>query len=144
MIRERIGFGRELATAAGAGPHPGGPGERQYQAAEPENRLVPRTLERRWEEALQEVRRLAEEYARSQRERPGPLTEEDRGRVRGLASDIPALWESAGSAERQEIIRHLVERVELAIAGQTEDVTVTVRWAVVGQRPPRHEVRRLI
>ena len=38
--------------------------ERQYQAAEPENRLVQRTLERRWEEALQEVRRLEEEYAR--------------------------------------------------------------------------------
>ena len=33
--------------------------ERQYQAAEPENRLVARTLERRWEEGLQEVRRLA-------------------------------------------------------------------------------------
>ena len=113
---------------------------RQFDAAEPENRLVARELERRWEEALREEQRLAEDYARSQRERPGPLTEEDRGRVRALASDIPALWESAGPAERQEIIRHLVERVELAIAGQTEDVTVTVRWA--GGAASVHHVTR--
>src|SRR5262249_40414956 len=47
--------------------------ERQYQAAEPENRLVQRTLERRWEEALQEVRRLEEEYARFRQAQPTPL-----------------------------------------------------------------------
>jgi DNA invertase Pin-like site-specific DNA recombinase len=101
---------------------------RQFDAAEPENRLVARELERRWEEALREEQRLAEDYARTQGERPGPLSEEDRGRVRALASDIPALWESAGPADRQEIIRHLVERVEVAVAGLTERVTVTVRW----------------
>ena len=115
-------------------------GRRQFDAAEPENRLVARELERRWEEALREEQRLAEDYARSQRERPGALTEEDRGRVRALASDIPALWESAGPAERQEIIRHLVERVELAIAGQAEDVTVTARWA--GGAASVHHVTR--
>jgi hypothetical protein len=113
---------------------------RQFDAAEPENRLVARELERRWEEALREEQRLAEDYARSQRERPGPLTEEDRGRVRALASDIPALWGSTGPAERQEIIRHLVERVELAIAGQSEDVTVMVRWA--GGAASVHHVTR--
>src|SRR6185437_9556545 len=50
---------------------------RQYDAAEPENRLVARELERRWEEALREEQRLVEDYARSERERPGPLTEGD-------------------------------------------------------------------
>jgi hypothetical protein len=71
---------------------------RQFDAAEPENRLVARELERRWEEALREEQRLSEDYARSQRERPGPLTEEDRGRVRALASDIPALWSGRRSS----------------------------------------------
>ena len=101
---------------------------RQFDAAEPENRLVARELERRWEEALREEQRLAEDYARSQRDRPGPLNEEDRERVRALASDIPALWESAGPEDRQEIIRHLIERVEVEVAGRTERVSVTVRW----------------
>jgi Recombinase zinc beta ribbon domain/Recombinase len=48
--------------------------ERQYQEAEPENRLVQRTLERRWEEALQAVRRLEEEYARFLQSQPISLT----------------------------------------------------------------------
>jgi hypothetical protein len=35
---------------------------RQYQACEPENRLVARELERRWEDALKQQRQLEEEY----------------------------------------------------------------------------------
>ncbi len=38
--------------------------ERQYQTVEPENRLVVRTLERRWEEAMREQQQLEEEYDR--------------------------------------------------------------------------------
>src|ERR1700721_3092968 len=38
---------------------------RQYDAVEPENRLVARSLERAWEDRLREQRRLEEEYARS-------------------------------------------------------------------------------
>src|SRR5205809_7327540 len=43
---------------------------RQYDAVEPENRLVARELERRWEEARKEQRRLEEEYARCCRTQP--------------------------------------------------------------------------
>src|SRR5438132_9418687 len=42
--------------------------ERQYQAVEPENRLVARTLEQRWEESLRTQRALQEQYERFQRE----------------------------------------------------------------------------
>jgi DNA invertase Pin-like site-specific DNA recombinase len=38
--------------------------ERQYQLAEPENRLVARTLEARWEDALKRQRQEEEEYDR--------------------------------------------------------------------------------
>src|SRR4029079_13861461 len=41
---------------------------RQYDAAEPENRLVVRELERRWELALAELRRLEDDYARFEAE----------------------------------------------------------------------------
>ena len=43
---------------------------RQYNAVEPENRLVARTLEQRWEEALLAQRALEEEYDRFRREQP--------------------------------------------------------------------------
>ena len=48
--------------------------QRQYDAVEPENRLVVRELERRWEEAQKEQRRLEEEYARFSRNQPAGLS----------------------------------------------------------------------
>lgn len=69
--------------------------ERQYQAVEPENRLVARTLERQWEESLEEVRRLEEDYARFRRQQPAPLTEQEVEQIRALAQDLPALWQAS-------------------------------------------------
>ena len=52
--------------------------ERQYQAVEPENRLVARSLERQWEEALRNQRDIAEEYDRFLKEQPPQLSEDQR------------------------------------------------------------------
>jgi DNA invertase Pin-like site-specific DNA recombinase len=116
--------------------------ERQYQAAEPENRLVSRTLERRWEEALQEVRRLEEEYARFRQAQPTALTRQEVDQIRELARDLPALWHASTTtpADRQQIIRFLVERVEVAVEGVSDQVHVNITWAG-GQQTP-HEVTR--
>jgi DNA invertase Pin-like site-specific DNA recombinase/ribosomal protein L34E len=110
---------------------------RQYDAAEPENRLVARDLERRWEQALRAERRLKEEFARSRSGGPRELTGADRGRIAALASDIPALWAIAGPAERQAILRHLVEGVEIEATGHSEATRLTMRWA--GGGVSRHE-----
>jgi hypothetical protein len=54
--------------------------QRQYNAAEPENRLVVRELERRWEQALVDERNCQEEYVRFQRDRSAPISAEERER----------------------------------------------------------------
>ena len=65
---------------------------RKFDACEPENRLVGRTLERTWEQALQEFeceqRKLAELEAR----RPEPLTRAEREALARLARELPRLW----------------------------------------------------
>jgi DNA invertase Pin-like site-specific DNA recombinase len=116
--------------------------ERQYQAAEPENRLVARTLERRWEDALQEVRGLEEEYARFRQTQPTTLNHRELVQIRGLARDLPALWQAQTTtpSDRQQIIRFLVERVEVAVEGVTDRVGVTITWA--GGQQTRHELTR--
>jgi hypothetical protein len=80
---------------------------RQYNAVEPENRLVARTLERAWEEALAEQVRLEADYQRHQRERPAMPSPEELSAVRALAQDLPALWwaETTTQEERQTIVR---------------------------------------
>jgi hypothetical protein len=67
---------------------------RQYQAVEPENRLVAIELERRWEQALHAQRVLEEDYDRFVHERPRALCESDRALIRALATDLPRLWEA--------------------------------------------------
>jgi hypothetical protein len=55
---------------------------RQYSAVEPENRLVARSLERQWEEALAAEAELQREYARFQAERPATLSSAAREAIR--------------------------------------------------------------
>ena len=50
---------------------------RQYHAVEPENRLVARELERRWNEALSEQRKLQEEFERFEKDHALILKEAD-------------------------------------------------------------------
>jgi hypothetical protein len=113
---------------------------RQHDAVEPENRLVVRELELRWESALMEERKAQEEYTRFLQQQPGTLTAEERERVRALATDIDALWATASFSDRKEIIRHLVERVVVKFQGETEVVDVTIHW--VGGFVSQHEVIR--
>jgi hypothetical protein len=108
---------------------------RQYQAVEPENRLVARTLERAWEEKLQAQQALEEEYHRFLQQQPRLLTAEERAAIRRLAADIPALWDAATTtnADRKDILRQVVERVEVEAQGKTEQVRVCITWADGGQ-----------
>jgi DNA invertase Pin-like site-specific DNA recombinase len=115
---------------------------RQYDAVEPENRLVARELERRWEAVLKEQRRLEEEYARFGRSQPAELSAAEREQIRALAQDLPALWQAPGTtaADRQRVVRLLVEEVVVAVQGESERVDVTMRWA--GGASSRHALVR--
>jgi DNA invertase Pin-like site-specific DNA recombinase len=103
---------------------------RQYQAVEPENRLVARELERAWNEALlhqQQVQARCDQFRRAQ---PTGLTDEERAQIAALAEDIPALWHAATTtpAERQEVARLLLESVAVTVVGQSEQVEVRLTW----------------
>jgi DNA invertase Pin-like site-specific DNA recombinase len=103
---------------------------RQYHAAEPEHRLVARSLERQWEQALAAEETLKVEHARFLAEQPASLSAPERAAIRRLATDIPALWRASSttSADRQAIIRQLVERVLVTVHGESEKVDVQIHW----------------
>jgi DNA invertase Pin-like site-specific DNA recombinase len=103
---------------------------RQYDAVEPENRLVARTLEQRWEESLRRQQQLQEDQERFVRAQPPALTAAERAQVLALASDLPALWQAAGTtaADRKEIVRCLVERVVVQVRPASNHVGVTIHW----------------
>jgi hypothetical protein len=115
---------------------------RMYVAVEPENRLVARTLERNWEEALATEHRLQAEYEQFQAREPVRPTAAEQDAVRRLAEDVPALWRAPTTTvtDRQDLIRLLLERIVVTVAGTTEAVTVDCHWA--GGIQTRTELRR--
>jgi DNA invertase Pin-like site-specific DNA recombinase len=115
---------------------------RQYTVVEPEHRLVARDLERRWEDALGRQRAAQEALDRFHQEQPARLTDAQRTQIRSLAADLPTLWHAPSTrpSDRQAIIRHLLERVEVTVPDGKERVEVILRW--VGGYESRHEVRR--
>jgi DNA invertase Pin-like site-specific DNA recombinase len=104
--------------------------ERQYRAVEPENRLVARTLEGCWEEALQAEAQLKEDYDRFLRTLPQALDADSRARIVAVAEDIPALWQAATTtaADRKEVVRCLIERVVVQVRAGSAEVGVTIHW----------------
>lgn len=113
-----------------------------YRAVDPTNRLVARTLERRWEESLARVRQAEEEYHRFEAQSPSRPTDRDRERIRALAGDIPTLWSAPGvtAADRKHVIRCLVERVTVAVKPDREEVGVAIDWC--GGLVTRHTAAR--
>lgn len=104
---------------------------RQYRVCEPENRLVGRTLERSWDEALREVQRLEAEFERFTQTCPRLLGDADREQIRRLADEVPALWHapSTTAADRRQIARLLLDRVVLTVDPEDDEVAVRVEWA---------------
>jgi DNA invertase Pin-like site-specific DNA recombinase len=105
--------------------------QRQYDAVEPENRLVARHLERAWEEKLAAQQQVEEDYHRFCATQSHGLSEGERAAIRQLAADIPALWHAPTTtpAERKELIRQVVQRVAVAVQGDSERVRVAITWA---------------
>ena len=118
--------------------------ERQYHAVEPENRLVARTLEQLWEEALRAERACQEEYDRFLQDQPRRLTDNERSQIVALANDIPKLWHApeTTAAERKEIVRLLIERVVVYVQADHERVGAEIAWR--GGLTTKHEIIRSV
>jgi DNA invertase Pin-like site-specific DNA recombinase len=117
---------------------------RQYGEVEPENRLVARELERRWEEALQEHDRLKQEYDQFCAERPAKLSPAQCEQIRQLSQDIPKLWsaDSTTSVDRQRLVRLLIERIVVEVQGRSEQVKLAITWS--GGFISHHEMVRSV
>jgi excisionase family DNA binding protein len=100
--------------------------ERAFHCCEPENRLVARSLEQRWEEKLVALRE-AETTLATARAAAAPLP--PRVDLQALASDLPRLWAAPTTSpkDRKRLLRTLVADVSLTSEPGPE-VRVGIRW----------------
>ena len=100
--------------------------ERAFHACEPENRLVARSLETRWETKLRELTDAEAELS----EQAAPAPEPSREQVEQLARDLPALWaaETTSERDRKRLLRTLVSDVTITSKPNDREVRVGIRW----------------
>jgi hypothetical protein len=90
---------------------------RQYDASEPENRMVARNLETAWEGKLRAHQELIEGHERFLQQQPHALTTDEHERIRNLAADLPALWQATSTtdADRKDIRMRLANPILMAM-----------------------------
>jgi len=103
---------------------------RQFDACEPEHRLVARSLERALEEALAAVEREHGKLATLEQARPAPLTDEERQALGRLAHDLPRLWKAKTTTDRdrKELLRALIGEVVVTVHATERRAVVEVGW----------------
>ncbi len=102
---------------------------RQYDAVDPENRLVAQQLEDRWEKALEELNGLESRLATLERSE-WPLSEEQRVRLLVLRTDLELLWNDpcASTSLKQRIIRTIIEEIVVDVQDSPPEAVLHVHW----------------
>lgn len=101
---------------------------RQYDAVEPENRLVVDTLERRWNAALERVGELEQRMEALSGATPRP-TGEERQRLLTLAEDFPATWRDADVRLKKRIVRLVIEEIVADVTTEPPAITLLIHWS---------------
>jgi DNA invertase Pin-like site-specific DNA recombinase/murein DD-endopeptidase MepM/ murein hydrolase activator NlpD len=105
--------------------------QRQYDAVDPEHRLVARELEARWNTALGAYQELERAYAAVQADELRPLSAAEETAVRALAVDLPAVWaaETTSAVERKRLLRLVIAEVRVTAEARTRRARVVIHWS---------------
>jgi DNA invertase Pin-like site-specific DNA recombinase len=103
---------------------------KQYDAADPENRLVADELELRWNQALVRVEKLErriEEHVGRCNETTVPSLED----FEELAADLEAVWNNLGAADvrlKKRIVRTLIHEIVVDVDSEAGEIILVVHW----------------
>lgn len=116
--------------------------QRQYDAVEPENRLVARELERRWNEALAALPPLEQDYESVRRTELAPLSDEEQAEVRRLAQNLPAVWQAPTTqpVDRKRLLRLAITEVTVTADPTTRRADCVILGS--GGAITQHQVQR--
>src|SRR4029077_7092429 len=97
--------------------------QKQYDAADPENRLVTEELERRWNQALQrvqEIERRIEQHVEGQGQAARPTREE----FENLAADLEAVWNDPDTDVRlkKRMVRALIHEIVVDVDAEGGEI----------------------
>jgi DNA invertase Pin-like site-specific DNA recombinase len=100
--------------------------ERAFHHCDPDNRLVARSLERRWEEKLRELAEAERELVCQLNEPALP----SRDQLESIAADFPRLWAAPTTSDKQRkrLLRSLISDVTLISEPAGMQLRIGIRW----------------
>ncbi|QDU88975.1 hypothetical protein Pla175_23590 [Pirellulimonas nuda] len=103
--------------------------ERQYNHVDPENRLIAASLERRWEQALEELEHARQILGDRQTDPPRlvKVSARDRKAFSDVGKQLPSIWGDLSIESRKALLRTLVTGVNLD-RGDDGIVKVCIVW----------------
>jgi DNA invertase Pin-like site-specific DNA recombinase len=119
--------------------------QRQYNAVEPENRLVAHSLEQLWEAKLRAEEQLEHEYQSWQRRHQMVLTAQDREEILALGENLPAVWHAPTTTpiDRKSIVRLVIREVIVDQDRVQGKVWFQINWQT-GARSEHWYTRRVL
>lgn len=113
---------------------------RQFDACEPENRLVARTLEREWEQRLTAVRAAEHAVAEVAAKRPDPLSDEEIAWCRRAGADLRKVFHAPTTTdrERKQLLRAILTDVVVTVDREAEQHTAQLRVVWEGGQVTEH------
>jgi excisionase family DNA binding protein len=104
--------------------------QRQYDAVDPDNRLVVRELERRFEKALRELEATKVEVQAHLKVLNKALSGCEEQRLRKYSHDLSGLWNAptTRAQDRKRIVRCLIENVVVTVCVEESMVKAKVHW----------------
>jgi DNA invertase Pin-like site-specific DNA recombinase len=104
--------------------------QRQYEAVDPENRLVARELERRWNDRLEHLAQVERAYTQAAQTAHWQLSETERAALADLAQNLRAIWAAATTTnrERKQLLRSAIAAVYLDGQETVGQIAVQIHW----------------
>ena len=103
--------------------------QKQYDQADPDNRLVADELERRWNQALVRVREVETQIA-SHHHRQEGITAPSAEEFAGLAAELESVWNDAQTDARlkKRILRSLIRDIVVDVDDKAAEVVAVIHW----------------
>jgi DNA invertase Pin-like site-specific DNA recombinase len=107
-----------------------GRARRQYDAVEPENRLVARTLERALESRLAAQRQAERDLITAQARRPARLTDQELAWLARAGADVRAIFNAPGTTfrERKQLLRAIIAEVIVTVDTAARTAAIRIIW----------------
>ena len=104
--------------------------QRRYEEVDPANRLVAATLERRWNDALNQQQETQKKFEDFLATHARATTPQQREEILSLARDFPRLWKATTTQakDRKRMVRLLVKDITINNGIQPKQLLAQIRW----------------